>query len=76
MALVPTDLSKLSNVIKNDIARKTIYDELLEKVNTIDTSKLVNKTGYNAAALNDGKEKILDNSAVVINRFVWCSFYK
>ena len=73
MALVPTDLSKL---IKNDIARKTIYDELLEKVNTIDTNKLVNKTGYNAAALNDGKGKILDNSAVVINRFVWCSFYK
>ena len=28
--------------------KKTEYDELVKKVNTIDTSKRVNKTDYNA----------------------------
>ena len=29
----PVDLSKLSDVIKNDIVKKTVYDELVAKVN-------------------------------------------
>ena len=44
------DLSKLSNVVKNDIFKKTEHDELVKKVNAIkttDTSKLVQKTDYN-----------------------------
>ena len=37
---VPTGLSKLSNVVKNDVIKKTEYHKLVAKVNRID---LVNK---------------------------------
>ena len=41
---VPVDLSKLSDVVKNDVATKTVFDELVAKVNIIDTSAFVLKT--------------------------------
>ena len=41
LAPVPVDLSKLSDVVKNDIVKKTVYDELVAKVNGIDTSGFV-----------------------------------
>ena len=44
---VPTDLSKFSNVVKNDVVKKTVYDKLVAKVNNIDTSDFVLKTKYN-----------------------------
>ena len=34
---VPVDLSKLSDVVKN-VVKKTVYDKLVAKVNSIDTS--------------------------------------
>ena len=37
-ATVPLDLSKLSNVVKIDVVKKTVYDKLVAKVNNIDTS--------------------------------------
>ena len=37
LAPVPVDLSKLSDVVKNDVAKKNVYDKLVEKVNNIDT---------------------------------------
>ena len=43
---VPTDLSKLSNVVKNDVVKKTVYDKLVTKVNNIDTNNFVLKTKY------------------------------
>ena len=43
---VPVDLSKLSNVVKNDVVKKTVFDELVEKVNKIDASVFVLKTKY------------------------------
>ena len=48
---VPTDLRKLSNVVKNDVVKKDIYDKLVTKVNAIplnniDTSRCVLKTKY------------------------------
>ena len=46
LVLVPFDLSKLSNVVKNDVVKKTIYDKLVAKVNSIDTSAFVLKTKY------------------------------
>ena len=46
LVLVPTDLSKLSNVVKNDVANKDVYDKLVVKVNEIDTSDFVLKTKY------------------------------
>ena len=38
LAPVPVDLSKLSDVVKNDVVKKTAYDQLVAKVNSIDTS--------------------------------------
>ena len=36
---VPVDLSKLSDVVKNDVVKKTVDDKLVAKVNSIDTSR-------------------------------------
>ena len=38
LAPVPVDLSKLSDVVKNDVVKKAVYDKLVAKVNNIDTS--------------------------------------
>ena len=45
---VPVDLSKLSNVVKNEVIKKTEYDKLVNKVNNIDTSGFILKTKYDA----------------------------
>ena len=42
----PVDLSKLSDVVKNEVVKKSEYNELIKKVNAIqttDTSNLVKK---------------------------------
>ena len=39
-------MSKLSDVVKNDVVKKTVYDKLVAKVNNIDTSDFVLKTKY------------------------------
>ena len=44
---IPADLSKLSNVVKNDVVKKTVYNKLVAKVDNIDTSDFVLKTTYN-----------------------------
>ena len=46
LVLVPAVLSKLSDVVKNDVVKKTVYDELVAKLNRIDTSAFVLKTRY------------------------------
>ena len=38
LVLVPVDLSKLSDVVKNDDVKKAVYDTLVAKVNSFDTS--------------------------------------
>ena len=43
---VPVDLSKLSDVVKNDVVKKTVYDKLVAKVNNIDASDFMLKTKY------------------------------
>ena len=43
---VPTDLRKLSDVVKNDVVKKVDYNKLVTKVNNIDTSDFVLKTKY------------------------------
>ena len=42
---VPADLSKLSDVVKNDV-KKTAYNKLVAKVNSVDTSAFVLETKY------------------------------
>ena len=46
LAPVPVDLSKLSDVVKNDVVKKTVYEKLAAKVNNIDTSTFVLKSKY------------------------------
>ena len=46
LAPVPLDLSKLSDVVKNDAVKKTVCDKLVAKVNNTDTSDFVLKTKY------------------------------
>ena len=43
---VPIDSAKLSNVAKNDVVKKTEYDQLVNKVNYIDTANFVSRTKY------------------------------
>ena len=43
---VPNGLAKLSNVVKNGVAKKTEYDKLVAKVNDIDTTNFVSKSKY------------------------------
>ena len=43
---VPVDLSKLSDVVKNDVVKKTEYDKSVAKKDNIDTSGFVLKTKY------------------------------
>ena len=43
---VPVDLAKLTNVVKNDVVKKTEYNKLVTKVNDIDTTNFVLKTKY------------------------------
>ena len=40
---VPVDLAKLSNVVKNDVVKKTEYNKLITKVDNIDTTNFVKK---------------------------------
>ena len=59
---VLVDLSKLSDVVKNDVVKKTVYDKLVAKVNSIDT--IVLKIGY------DTDKSELGNKAPGINGLV------
>ena len=58
------DLSKLSNVVKNDVVKKTDYYKVVTKSNNIDTSGFVLKTKYqtNKAEIEN---KISDTSGLV-----------
>ena len=58
---IPTDLGKLSNVVKNDVVKKTNYHKLVTKVDNIDTSGLVKKTDYNIK-ITEIEDKIPDTS--------------
>ena len=66
---VPVDLSKLSDVVKNDVVKKDVYDKLVAKVNAIplnniDTSRFVLKTEYDRDKL-ELENKIPDTSGLV-----------
>ena len=57
-------MSKLSDVVKNDVVKKTVYDKLVTKVNSIDTSGFVLKTNYDADKIAF-EYKIPDTSGLV-----------
>ena len=65
---VPTDLRRLSNVVKNDVVKKACYNKLVTKVDNIDTSGLAKKTNYNTKITEiDGKILIL---VVLLKRLI------
>ena len=43
MSPVPTYLGKLRDVVKNEVVKKDMYDELVNNFNAIDTGELVKK---------------------------------
>ena len=61
---VPVDLSKLSDVVKNYIVKKTAYGKLVAKVNSIDTSAFVLKNRY------DTYKSEIENKIAVTNDLV------
>ena len=58
---VPVDLIKLSDVVKNDVVKKTVYDKLVAKFNNIDTSDFVLKIKYQKDK-TELKNKVPDTS--------------
>ena len=60
---VPIDLSKLSNVVNNEVVKNSMYDKLVAKLNAIDSSEFVLKSKYDTDKsdlenkINDADEK-------------------
>ena len=61
---IPVDLSKLSDVVKNDVVKRTVYNKLVAKVDNIDTSDFVLKTKYDTEK-TELENKIPDTSGLV-----------
>ena len=57
---VPVDLSKLSDVAKNDVVKKDVYYKVVTKVNNINTSRFVLKTKY------DTDKSELENKILIL----------
>ena len=59
-----TDLGELSDVVKNDVVKKTDYNKLVTKVGNMDTSGLVKKTDYKSKITEiEGKIPDISNLA-------------
>ena len=71
---VSVDLSKLSNVVKNDVVKKTECHKLVAKVNNIDIKGFVLKTTYDTdksdleRKISDADKKIPDTSDLAKNQ--------
>ena len=68
---VPANLSKLSNVVNNEVVKKTLYEMLVAKVNSSNISGFVLKTKYNTdksdleIKISDADKKNPDTSGLV-----------
>ena len=62
--LVPLDLGKLSDVVKNEVVKKTEFNTLKTQVDNIDTDDYVLKTKYDSE-IGNLRLKILDISGLV-----------
>ena len=63
---VPNDLAKLSNIVKNDVLKKTEYNKLVTKVGNIDNTGFALKTKYNTDK-SDLEKKISDVEKKISN---------
>ena len=75
LKIVPVDLSKLSNVVNNDVVQKAVYGKLVTKVNSIGISGFVLKTKYDTnksdleKKISYADKKILIQLDLLKNRF-------
>ena len=69
LATVPVDLSKLSNVVKNYVIKKTVYDKLVAEVDNIDTSDFVLKNNFNTKFT--GLENKIPNTNGLVKKTVY-----
>ena len=67
---IPVDMSKLSDVVKNDIVKKTEYTKLVTKVDNIDTTNFVKKNNYekDKSDFEDKSNKTKKNDLILV---VW-----
>ena len=61
---LPVNLSELSNIVKQDVVKKAVYDQLVQKVNNIGTRGFVLKT-KNDADKTELENAIPDTSGLV-----------
>ena len=61
---IPVDLSKLSDIVKNDFIKKAQYNTPANKVNNIDTSRFILKTKYDTDNL-ELEKKIPDTKNLI-----------
>ena len=61
---VPVDLSKLNDVVKNDVVKETVYDKFVAKVKSIDTSAFALKIKQDTDK-TELENKIPDTSGLV-----------
>ena len=73
---VTVDLRKLSNVVNNDVVKKTVYNKLVPKVNNIDISGFVLNTKYDTSKsdleknVSDAEKKIPDTSRLAKKKII------
>ena len=67
LVTIPVDLSKLTDVVKNDVVKKTEYKKLVTKVDNIDTTNFVKKNKYD----KDGSD-FEDKVSKVDKKNTWC----
>ena len=52
----PANLSKISNVVGNNVVKKPVYDKLVPEINVFDTGRFVLKAQYSNDKLNIEKK--------------------
>ena len=62
LAPIPVDSSKLSDFVKNDVLKETVYDKTIAKVNNINTSNFVLKTKHQTDKVELEKKSNVINS--------------
>ena len=63
---VPVDLSKLSNIVKNEVVKKTVYDELVAKLSNIDLTGFILKAKYDTDKLDFDKKLVMQTKKFLI----------
>ena len=63
---VPVDLSKLSNIVKNEVVKKTVYDKLVAKLSNIDLTGFILKAKYDTDKSDFDKKLVMQTKKFLI----------